>query len=158
MLQAAKKNKRLLIRKKALQYLARREHTRSQLEKKLLRHGELGEVGSVLDELESDDFLSVSRYLESCIRSYVRKLYGPEYIMLKLCQQGFDERVIEQGLRAAKIDWPARARCFCLKKFPSLEAMDEQQRRQCVRSLRRRGYHDDTIETLIKVSHEDWID
>ena len=154
MMQAVQKNS-LRIRKKALQYLARREHTRSQLRKKLLRHGSRNEVNEVLDRLVSDNILSESRYLESYIRSYAYKLYGPEYITASLCHQGFDPDKVEQSLSAARIDWLAGARRFYAKKFVRSKAMDEQEQQRRTHAMQRRGFREETIRAVLPIQHQD---
>ena len=149
-----KKNS-LKLRKKALQYLARREHTRSQLQQKLLRHGDADEANEVLDSLERGNFLSERRYLDSYIEAQARKLYGPQRIVAGLCRLGFDRSVAERSLQKASIDWFACAqRCYA-SKFPKTEIMDRREQRRRIHFLQNRGYHEDTIRSLVADFCED---
>ena len=150
----SKKNSPSLYQK-ALQYLARREHTRSQLRQKLLRHAEADEVNETLDRLERDKVLSEERYLESYIETQVRKLYGPERIIAGLCYRGYDRNVAERSLREASVDWLACARRCYTKRFSKAQTMDERERGRRIRFLRGRGYHEDTIHSLLAGSREE---
>ena len=143
------------VYKKALQYLARREHTRNQLRQKLLRHAEADEADEVLDQLERDNFLSEGRYLASYIETQVRKLYGPERIIAGLCHQGYDRSVAERSLREASVDWLARARRCYTNRFPEAQTMDDRERHRRIRFLRSRGYHEDTIRSILAGSCEE---
>ena len=138
-----------LLRKKALQFLGRREHTRDQLKKKLLCHGDADKVHAVLNSLEASDLLSASRYVEDYIRTRVRKLYGPKHIGAALRCQGLTDEAIEHGLRAAEIDWLECARRFYQKKFSRDEPNDKKERYRRIQALYRRGYDEETIRALM---------
>jgi len=89
---------RLSARRRAMDLLARREHTRRELFLKLktrLRvapaHGtsEVSEntdtlINQVLDQLESDGLLSDARFIESYVNARKSKGYGPQYIRHQL--------------------------------------------------------------------------
>ena len=56
------------LKARALRYLARREHSRLELEKKLASHARTSqELSSTLDALEQDGFLSATRMTEQIV-------------------------------------------------------------------------------------------
>ena len=58
----------LSLKARALAYLARREHSRLELEKKLRTHAESAEqLQQLLDQLQAQKLLSAERYAESLI-------------------------------------------------------------------------------------------
>ena len=58
----------LSLKGRALRYLAAREHSRAELERKLAAHAESPEqLAQVLDELQAKDFISEARVVESVI-------------------------------------------------------------------------------------------
>ncbi len=58
----------LSLKGRALRYLAAREHSRAELERKLASHAESPEqLAQVLDELQAKDFISEARVVESVI-------------------------------------------------------------------------------------------
>jgi len=89
---------RLSARRRAMDLLARREHTRRELFQKLRTRlkvapapdaNELSEstdtlINQVLDQLESDGLLSDARFIESYVTARKNKGYGPLYIRHQL--------------------------------------------------------------------------
>ena len=58
------------LKTRALGYLARREHSRLELEKKLALHARTSqELASMLDALEQHGFLSASRMVEQLVHA-----------------------------------------------------------------------------------------
>ena len=56
----------LSLKARALRYLAAREHSRIELQRKLAKYAQEGDdVDAVLDALERADFLSAERFSES---------------------------------------------------------------------------------------------
>ena len=94
--------------------LARREHSRLELERKLEARGlESGAVAQALDELECDGLLDDGRFAESFVAARARKGQGPVRIRAELRERGVDEADTARGLAEAGADWneiAARAR------------------------------------------------
>ena len=58
----------LSVKGRALRYLAQREHSRAELERKLRIHEEEpGQLAQVLDELQAKDFISEARVVQSVL-------------------------------------------------------------------------------------------
>src|SRR5262245_19118782 len=88
------------LRVQAMRFLARREHSREELRRKLspkVAEGENLEV--VLDELAQKGWLSDTRYAEQSIRAKARR-YGPLKLAQQLRAKGVDEEAIAAGFQA----------------------------------------------------------
>ncbi len=78
------------IRRAVMDWLARREHARCEIEKKLQRRfpDATAAIGPVLDQLEHEGLLSTSRFIDNFTRSRVRRGYGPRRIAAELREKG----------------------------------------------------------------------
>ncbi len=85
-------------RDKALEYLARREHSKGELELKLLRKGFPRElIGPQLEELEEANLLSDYRYAQSFITSRLRRSpEGSKMLIMRLRQKGVSREVAQR--------------------------------------------------------------
>ncbi len=82
----------------AIKYLTLREHSRYELEQKLLKKTEdKAEVTAVLDRLEKEKFLSDERFCESYLRSRIRKnVEGKQILKLRLKAKGVSPRLASE--------------------------------------------------------------
>ena len=94
------------LRGRALGYLARREHSRLELEKKLTPYAPtVEELSSMLDSLERCGFLSEERMVEQVVRTR-RNRFGSRRIVYELQKKGIDEELISAVLpRLKKLNW-----------------------------------------------------
>ncbi|MCT6986032.1 regulatory protein RecX, partial [Salmonella enterica] len=73
----------------AMDLLARREHGRVELTRKLRQRGASAEmIDTALDRLTEEGLLSEARYLESFVSYRARSRYGPARIREELSQRG----------------------------------------------------------------------
>ncbi len=94
------------IREAALRLLARREHSRFDLARKLAsREFQRDAIDAELDELIAERLLSDERFAESYLWHRAQKGYGPLRIRAELQERGVDEEIIGVALAAAEIDW-----------------------------------------------------
>ena len=127
------------LRSRALSFLARREHSRAELHRKLSAHALDGEdVDALLDELAMKGWLSDARYAEQTIRSKARR-FGPRKLAWELRAKGVDEDSIAAGLRAAGIDGVSSIEAVWKSRFRAMPANDREKARQ-VRFLVGRGF------------------
>lgn len=90
----------------AVGLLARREHSRLELQTKLRRRGfERACVDGVLDRLAEQGWQSDARYAESYVRMRVDRGYGLAAIESVLRQRGVDAPLVRQALASLDIDW-----------------------------------------------------
>lgn len=130
--------------------LARREHGRVELTRKLRQRGAPSElIEPALDRLTEEGLLSESRYLESFINYRARSGYGPLRIREELGQRGLQRADIEQALRDAHFDWAAQLADTWQRKFDGRLPEDAKQRAQQTRFLVYRGYSMELVGRLL---------
>jgi len=127
------------LKARAMRLLARREHSRSELARKLAAHAaESDDVAALLDELATKGWLSDVRFAEQSIRAKSRR-FGPRKLAYDLRAKGVDEESIAAGLRAAGIDGVSRIEDIWRSRFHAPPANDREKARQ-VRFLVGRGF------------------
>jgi regulatory protein len=134
----------------AMNYLARREHSRRELAFKLTVKGEFdqSEIEKTLDELEQDNLLSDERYAEAYCRSRIGKGYGPVKIRVELLERGIDKALIERTLSYCGEDWIQLASSQWHKKFAD-KAGDFQEWSRQAAFLQRRGFTSEQIRAVL---------
>jgi regulatory protein len=131
--------------------LARREHGRVELTRKLRLRGAAPElIESALDRLETDGLLNESRYLECYVSSRARAGYGPLRIREELAQRGLPRAAIESALREAPIEWQAQLLALWQRKFSAQRPSEAKERAQQSRFLSYRGYPADMVGRLLR--------
>src|SRR6187402_801051 len=89
------------LRSRAMRFLARREHTREELRRKLTARAQEGEdVDGLLDDLTQRGWLSDARFAEQAARAKARR-FGPIKLAHYLKSRGVGEEAIAAGLRGA---------------------------------------------------------
>ncbi|MFO7581187.1 regulatory protein RecX [Guyparkeria sp.] len=142
------KRRLLDCEKRAVGLLARREHSRLELARKLADRGfSSDEVEAVLDRLAEEGWQSDRRYAESLIRARAARRYGPERIASELVQRGVDEGTASEAFEAEPRDWEALAREQLMARFrgPPEDFPDRARRH---RHLVRRGFPPDLSHAL----------
>ena len=114
------------VKEIALRLLARREHSTHELRTKLLsRGGSFETVGTTLDELSAEGYLSDSRYTELAIRARLRTADGPLKVRAYLLQRGIIDSLIKHYLPSDQELWLERAlkldQLNCMKRGISLQ-------------------------------------
>lgn len=130
--------------------LARREHGRVELTRKLRQRGAPPEmIDQELDRLTEEGLLSESRYLESFISYRARSGYGPARIREELGQRGLQRADVEQALRECGFDWAEQLTQVWQRKFAGQLPTDPRSRAQQTRFLVYRGYAMDMVGRLL---------
>lgn len=133
---------------RALGYLARREHSRLELEKKLIPYTSTAEeLSSVLDSLEYSGLLSAGRVVEQVIQTR-RKKFGSYRIVQELKKKGIDDELISEILPSLKETELIAARGVWQKKFGTVPA-DYKERAKQVRFLTGRGFSSEIITQVL---------
>jgi regulatory protein len=141
------------LRKRALELLARREHTRRELGRKLAAHAEdPAEVEHVLDGLEARGWLSESRLTEQLIHAR-RARFGARRIERELRERGVSEEAVAAAVPELKAGELDAARAVWRRKFGRQPKGAAERARQ-VRFLQGRGFDLDVIFKVIKGSDE----
>jgi regulatory protein len=138
------------IRKAALEILARRDHPKLELERKLADRGFAGEaVGPVVAELAAKHLLDDDRYIEHFVSYHAARGQGPLRIRADLRQRGLQAEAIERQLEAVT-DWRAHARSARRKKFGAELPRDFRQRARQARFLEYRGFSAEHIRAALE--------
>jgi regulatory protein len=136
----------------ALDLLARREHSRQELTRKLTAR-EFADfvVAAVLDELERTGALAESRFTESFVRARVAKGQGPTRIRAELAQRGVAEDEVDRALREADIDWLETIRAVRRKRFGAEVPRAYRERARQARFLEYRGFDSARIRAALEL-------
>ncbi|KFX70002.1 recombinase RecX [Pseudomonas taeanensis MS-3] len=144
------------VRRAAMDLLARREHGRVELTRKLRKRGASAElIDTALDRLAEEGLLSEARYLESFVSYRARAGYGPLRIREELVQRGLAREDIEQALRDCGIDWREQLEQTWRRKFAGQLPGDTRERAQQGRFLSYRGYPLELIGRLLRGTLDD---
>lgn len=139
----------------ALGLLARREHSRRELERKLASRGFAAEVtAEVLDGLERSGALAADRFTESFIRTRIARGQGPVRLRAELSSRGIAEELIAAALGAAEWDWEAAARRARIKRFGRPTPRDRVERAKQIRFLEYRGFAAAQIRAALDQAEE----
>ena len=142
------------LRERALRLLARREHSRAELGRKLAAHaGPEDDLEPLLEDLLRRKLLSDERYAESRAHALSRK-YGAARIAHELRAKGLDKGLAEQTVKGARVTETERAREVWRRKFPVAPKTREERARQ-MRFLQSRGFSFDAIRSAVAGADED---
>ncbi len=132
---------------RAVRLLARREHTRAELARKLAPHGTEEEIDTVLNELARSGLQSDARFAESYLRSQAGRLGGAR-LRQSLRQKGVCVDLVQAQVKDLP-DELARARSVWQKKFATVPADAKEWAKQA-RFLQGRGFSSEIIRKLLK--------
>jgi len=136
----------------ALELLARREHTRRELTRKLGARGFPDDlIAPALDGLERSGALAEARFTETFVRSRVAKGQGPARIRAELKQRGVADEDAEGALREAQVDWLATIRAVRRKRFGPEPPRDYRERARQARFLEYRGFGSAEIRAALEL-------
>jgi len=136
------------LRTRALQHLARREHSRDELARKLAPHVESAEaLEALLDDLVRRGQLSDARYAEARSTQLARK-FGPSRIAHELRSKGVDAEAASQALAVVRENAQAQATVVWGKRFgrPPSDALE---RVKQLRFMQMRGFSQDVIQAVV---------
>ncbi|MDP3616534.1 MAG: recombination regulator RecX [Rhodoferax sp.] len=137
------------LKGRALRLLSGREHSRSELERKLERfETEPGALARVLDELQAKGFISEQRVIESVLHRRADKL-GTARIKQELLGKGLDPEAVAEALAGLQANERERALEVWRKKFGE-PPVDAQAAARQMRFLASRGFGADAIRRVVK--------
>jgi regulatory protein len=141
------------LKARALRLLARREHSRAELERKLAARAESPEaLETLLDALAAARRQSDERYAEERARSLARK-YGAGRIRRDLAAKGIHDEAVDAVVRSSAAEELARARAILSRRFRAPPATLAERARRA-RFLQGRGFSFEVIRLAIG-SHGD---
>jgi len=144
---------RRACRKQALDLLARREHSRLELRRKLLARSHVQDmVDEVLDRLQRERLLDEARFVEQFVNNRVGRAQGPAKIRAQLRQRGIGDGLIDDLLEAAACDWVSLAAAARRKRFGPALPRDYRERARQARFLKSRGFHFGQIQAALDLA------
>lgn len=141
---------------RALRYLAQREYSRIELEKKLTTYGHpvtSEALSSVLDKLEQEGLLSAERVVAQVIRTR-RSKFGSQRIVYELKEKGIDEHLIHSALPALRETELDAAFGIWQKKFGRAPSNREERAKQ-MRFMMYRGFSMEVIQQVLSQADEE---
>jgi regulatory protein len=142
------------LRERALAMLARREHTRAEMTRKLSPHSESPEqIEQLLDALAARGWLSEARFAESRANALARK-FGSRKIAYDLKSRGVSDEVVEQTVERALAQELENCRAAWRRKFGVLPQSAAERGRQ-MRFLAGRGFSAEVVRQVLKAGDGD---
>jgi regulatory protein len=143
------------IRKKAMDLLARREHARTELERKLLQRGFAKEqINKELDKLAAENLLSNIRFTESYINMRRSAGFGPIRIAEELRQRGIKADLIYTYLAESDTIWSQCAADVRHKRFGNTLPKTYNEHAKQAKFLNYRGFNQQQIDVALTVEFE----
>ena len=137
------------LRARALRLLARREHSRAELQRKLASHVEEGvDLEALLDDFTKRGWLSEERFVEQAVRAKSRK-FGPLKIAHYLREKGIDEPGMARALAQARAGEAQALEAAWRTRFGAPPADVAAKARQ-IRFLQGRGFSLGSIMDLLR--------
>ena len=137
------------IRRDALSYLTRRDHSRQELTLKLKVKGyPLDAIEPIILELVKSKQLSDERFVENYIYFRRNKGYGPERISLELRARGIKDETIAEHLQITDNAWFTEAHKVWQKRFKGTLPVDFGAKAKQMRFLIYRGFTEEHIESI----------
>ena len=132
--------------------LARRDHSRAELTRKLAADGTREDIQAVLDQLEQSGLLSDARFAESFVSSRAARV-GNARLRYDLRAKGIAEDIIAAALPGESGSEIGRAREVWRRKF-DVQPVDRADYARQARFLQQRGFAADIIRKVLKESEE----
>jgi regulatory protein len=139
------------LKARALRALARREHSRAELERKLSPHAESQQLlDGLLGELEGRKLLSNHRFAEMRTHILSRK-YGAAKIRQDLKSKGVPDEIVDGVSAEGELE---RAREILRRKYKT-PATTREERAKRMRFLQGRGFSLDSIYRLVRINDDE---
>jgi len=139
------------VRRAAMDLLARREHSRQELQRKLARRFAVDAevIFSVINQLTQEGLQSDQRLAEALLRYRSNRGQGPLKIKAEMREKCIESDLIEQIFDEANIDWFDLALRVLEKRYGDGSAVDASERAKRTRFLQQRGFSFDHIQTVM---------
>lgn len=139
----------------AIRLLAMREHSVTELQRKLTQKGfTTNDIELVVKDLVAQNLLSDARFTEAFVMSRRERGSGPVKIQAELQQRGVDSDLISQCLDFQDPDWLELAEKVRQKKFGRTKPPEYTQKMQQARFLANRGFSHEQIRRILDAEFE----
>jgi regulatory protein len=139
------------LNERAMNLLARREHSVAELVKKLSNDFEYDDIIIVINKLTEKNLQSDQRFAENYLRYRSQRGFGYQKIRQELKERGVVAELISDALAESDIDWFALVAGVRCKRFGEQEPKDYKERAKQQRFLQSRGFtHEQITESFNK--------
>jgi regulatory protein len=137
-----------------MRLLARREHSASELKRKLTARGLEGDdTREAIDRLQDQRYQDDDRFAAMLVRSRASQGYGPQRIRAELKTHAVPDARIRELLDEAEVDWEASALDQLRRRYGGRKgAVDHAERARRAQFLLRRGF---AAATVRRATHAD---
>jgi regulatory protein len=134
--------------------LARREHSRQELRRKLEPYAAIRqELEALLDDLQAQGWMSEERLADQLVRAAAGR-YGTRKVLQQLVDRGVSAEVATQACVRARAGELESARLVWRKRFGKL-AVDLRERARQTRFLHQRGFDPEVIRQVLGSAFEE---
>ncbi len=138
--------KKQSLRERAMNFLARREHSVHELKIKLVKaEFDHDDVENVIARLTEQDLQSDQRFAENYTRYRSNRGFGSQKIRQELKERGVNTELINDTLNSTNIDWFTLAATVRCKRFGEKNPDDFKERVKQQRFLQYRGFTHEQI-------------
>lgn len=138
-------------RNKAMDLLARREHSAQELRQKLKqREFDSDAIELALESLQQDNLQSDSRFTESYINHRINAGLGPVKIINELRQRGVEDELIQQHMSVVSVDWDDQLEQMRMKKYGEKIPSDYKEKMKQARFLQNKGFSPESVLRLLR--------
>ena len=134
---------------RAMRLLARREHSRAELARKLAAHGSADEIAATLDRLTELGLLSDQRFAEAWLRSKASR-HGLPRMRHDLIARGVAIDTIEQALDSEPPGEEFERACALWRQRFGVPADDRREWARQARFLQGRGFSTDIVRKVLR--------
>lgn len=131
--------------------MARREHSKKELQRKLVQKGfEASEVDQAIDELADEGLQSELRYIEALVHSKAERGFGPLKIKALLRERGIDDpSILAYFVTLPENFWHEVLLGVWCKKFAG-RVSDTASKAKAIRYLQYKGFDLGSINRLMR--------
>ena len=139
------------IRNKAMDLLARREHSEYELRQKLKsRDYDVDAIDAALQELKQDHLLSDARYAEAYVNHRFNAGVGPVKIRYELRQKGITDALADEFLEPLSDRWDQLMMQQRVRKYGDTIPAGYADRMKQARFLQNRGFSPESVMRLFR--------
>jgi regulatory protein len=144
------------LKARALRLLGQREHSRTELERKLAPHEqEPGSLARALDQLAAAGFINEARVVESVLHQRAPRL-GALRLRQELQHKGIDPQAISEAIAGLRDSEMARALAIWRRRFEP--PADARERARQMRFLMTRGFSAEVVAKVLRQAGADPLD
>jgi regulatory protein len=141
------------LKGRALRLLGQREHSRSELERKLAKYEEEpGTLARALDELAAKDFISEARVVQSVLHQRAAR-HGAARVRQELLHKGIAPEAVAEAIAALAGSELQRARAVWQQRFGT-PPQDAAERAKQMRFMLARGFAAGVVAKVLRDDFE----